>query len=116
MKASFRTVWMPKAGNSNEEYEDAFFPKRQSTLQSVVLPFAVADGATEGFLSHGWAETLVQIFCRLERKQIIENDFFETAIKFWNTFIQRYIEGREKRNKPIQWFEEPGLEAGAFAS
>lgn len=116
MKVSFHAVWVSKAGNSYRDYEDAFYPKKISTHQSTILLFAIADGATEGFLSGRWAETLVQIFCRFKESQIVGRDFFETAYSIWNSFIKRYIEGRERRNKPIQWFEEPGLQAGAFAS
>ncbi len=49
------TLWLPKSGHADDEYEDAFAASDPETF-----PFraAIADGATESAFSGGWARTL----------------------------------------------------------
>ena len=51
-----RTFWLPRRGNSPEEYEDAF------ALDDASGRYAVADGATEGCFTGLWARLLVEDF------------------------------------------------------
>ena len=52
--------WLPKAGNTEDEYEDALSPKKtQGKLERKFPRFAVADGATESSFSGLWAQLLV---------------------------------------------------------
>jgi hypothetical protein len=65
---TFQVFWVPKAGNSSGEYEDAFWPTprrgQSQSLVSFVKParFAVADGATESSYSKVWANLIVRAF------------------------------------------------------
>jgi hypothetical protein len=59
-----QAFWLPKAGNSDSEYEDAFFPRRLKRRNGRRLRFAVADGATETSFSGVWARLLVSSFVR----------------------------------------------------
>jgi hypothetical protein len=51
-----RAFWLPKAGNSADEYEDAF------DYSLAERRFAIADGATESSFAKRWARSLVQGF------------------------------------------------------
>jgi hypothetical protein len=55
-----QAFWLPKAGNNIDEYEDAFWPRRQIDASAEAFSFAVADGATETSFSKLWAEMLVR--------------------------------------------------------
>jgi len=115
MRVFFSSFWLPKFGNTEQEFEDAFFPTKEGKKEGQVLRFAVADGATEGILSGKWAEILVRTFCR-QIKDVNFQSFVEKCCRHWLIYEKKYIEFREKQNKPIQWFEEPLLQAGAFST
>ena len=53
MTLSVRAFWLPKKGNSIEEYEDAF------DYSITDHRFAIADGATESSFAGEWARSLV---------------------------------------------------------
>ncbi len=109
-------LWLQKAGNAPEEYEDAFQPAKCGEVVGVRLRFAVADGATEGMLSGLWAQLLTQAFKRHWRQRDHASRWIARAYQDWVQVKQEYIARREAQNRPIQWYEEPGLEAGAFAT
>jgi hypothetical protein len=54
MEPAVQVFWVPKLGNSEEEYEDA------SACSAPERRFAVADGATESSFSDRWAQGLVR--------------------------------------------------------
>ena len=56
MELHVQAFWLPKAGNTAEEYEDAF------DYSIAERRFAIADGATETSFSRRWARSLVQAF------------------------------------------------------
>jgi hypothetical protein len=116
MKVFLTSFWLQKDGNTEDEYEDAFHPIRKGEWEGELLRFAVADGASESMLSGRWAEILVRVFFRLKGHQAGIHDFLERAYRSWNIWKSSYLHGREKRNRPIQWYEEPGLQAGAFST
>ncbi|MCZ6626478.1 MAG: hypothetical protein O7B35_19940 [Deltaproteobacteria bacterium] len=116
MKVWVRSFWASKAGNTREEYEDAFYPKGMGKFYGDLLRFAVADGASEGMLSGKWADILVKILHRVRSPNLDPEDFLQRSYSAWNAWKAAYLKHRELHNKPIQWFEEPGLQAGAFAS
>ena len=60
-----RTLWLPKAGNRPEEYEDAFrvvYPQRLGASARGSVRAAVADGASESAFAREWANALVDAF------------------------------------------------------
>jgi hypothetical protein len=63
MRLSYETYSLPKAGNAEEENEDACCPCA-TRLEVDSFPFrcAVADGATESSFSREWARRLVEAF------------------------------------------------------
>ena len=59
------TLWLPKAGNVPEEYEDAFrvvYPQRIGASARGSVRAAVADGASESAFAREWANELVDAF------------------------------------------------------
>jgi hypothetical protein len=116
MKISFSLFWLHKDGNTEEEFRDAFFPKKEGDKEGKIFRFAVADGATQGILNGKWAEILVRTFCRQIRKDVDLQSFVEKRYRHWLRYEKKYIEFRDKQNKPIQWFEDPFLQAGAFST
>src|SRR3990172_8268702 len=115
MQVFVTAFWLPKSGNTRDEYEDAFYPKHCGERQGKLLHFAVADGASEGILSGKWAEILSKIFCRFDIPYQETKNFIERAYRAWSSWKRNYLAERERRNKPIQWFEEHGLQTGAFS-
>ncbi len=121
MQIFVESFLLPKDGNTKEEYEDAFYPEYCGKHQGELLRFAAADGITEGILSGKWAKILVKKFyrkkfCSFDTPNQEAKDFIESAYKAWNPWKKNYLNERERCNKPIQWYEEPGLQAGAFST
>ncbi len=116
MKVFVSSFHLPKSGNTSEEFEDSFYPNRAGEMIRSPVRLAIADGATEGFLSGSWAGILTKLYCR---KGVDSNDFqtfIERANADWNGFRDNYIRDRVAQKRPIRWFEEPGLEAGSFST
>lgn len=118
-----RSFRLQKAGNLFEECEDKSYPKCLNKKQEVRriaaqhrFAFGIADGATESMLSREWAEILVKAFCRSRDSQMDIRFVVEKASEDWSFWIKDYIAKRERRNKPIKWYEEPGLKAGSFST
>jgi hypothetical protein len=107
--------WSPKTGNTLDEYEDAYYPLRMGDFGGKKLRFAVADGASEGMLSRHWANVLVRSFCRADLTAMRFPDFLAHTHQQWQAWYEEYLAYR-RQHKPIQWFEEPGLEKGAFST
>ena len=114
MRAVVASFWLPRAGSRVEEYEDAFYPKRNGDRRAKRMRFAVADGASESLLSGMWADLLVRTWCR--SKRCLAKEVVATAMSGWQTELAAYLEGRDRDERPIQWFEEPGLAQGAHAT
>ena len=114
MRCVVSSFWLPRAGNRAEHYEDAFCPRRTGPRTTPRLRLAVADGASEGMLSGLWAELLVRTWCRSRRRAL--PDVVAAAMAGWDAAVEVYVEGREAAERPIEWFERPGLERGAHAT
>jgi len=107
---------VPKAGCSCEDSDDAWCPAEGGLLSGERLRIAIADGATEALLSRQWAQLLVRAFCEQTGVSLAVEELLAVAYPAWKTWRQGYLRERHAKNRPIQWFEEPGLAAGAFAA
>lgn len=114
MRALTTSFWLPRAGNDAAEYEDAFQPRKDGRHSARRLRFAVADGASESLLSGRWADILTKTWCKSQRGSTAE--VLIDALGQWDAELAAYLDGRAKQERPIQWFEEPGLARGAFAT
>ncbi len=105
-----------KDGNTQDEQEDAFSASHSDGEEARTLRFAIADGATDGMLSGQWAELLTQVACSPEVPSIEISSVLSRARADWSEWLEKYLRRRERESKPVQWFEEPGLRAGGFAT
>ncbi|MDQ3757928.1 MAG: hypothetical protein M3394_08775 [Actinomycetota bacterium] len=78
------------------------------------MRFALADGASESMLSGLWADLLVRTWCKARRRPLAQ--ILEAAGAAWEVELAAYLEERERSERPVQWFEEPGLDRGAHAT
>lgn len=109
------TLWQPKAGSADNEYEDASaHMERVGSFGRVTV--AVADGATESLLSRQWANLLVKRFVRQWDGPDYLERWLTNTLRAWQNEKRAYLNRRAHSGKPVQWYEEPGLEAGAFAA
>ncbi|KGI66855.1 protein phosphatase 2C domain-containing protein [Mycolicibacterium rufum] len=122
MRGQIDTFWLPKAGATEAEYEDASANSVSDEL-TVELPaehddvrVAVADGATESLLSGRWARALSRRVATDDIPHRRWHDAIKSAIDDWPADLCAYREERLRRKKPIAWYEEPGLERGAEAT
>lgn len=99
MKVVARTLWLPKRGNSNDEYEDAAFPTDCVEETTNLFRCAVADGATETSFARYWAQLLVEGYV----KQISMDELKSR----WNESISQ---------KSLPWYAEEKAESGAYAA
>lgn len=114
MRCLVSSFWLPRGGSPAEHYEDAYFPRRTGLRTTPRLRVAVADGASESMLSGLWAQTLVRTWCRSRRRGMA--DVVASAMSGWDTTLSAYRRGREAEQRPIEWFEQPGLDRGAHAT
>lgn len=105
MEPQIQAYWVPKLGNSSEEYEDAF---AYSTEDGI---FAIADGATESSYADRWARDLVDSYVTKPP----EVNGSSVAFPQWLAPLQqRWRHGIDWDNLP--WFAEEKAKAGAFAT
>lgn len=113
---------VPKTGSSSAECEDALVYWSAPDQRDHYA--AVADGASESMLAGHWAKRLV--LDAIESMGVCEQwwrhvplfaaDLVARAGGNWDTFLANYREERVRRGRPIEWYEQPGLEKGAFAT
>ena len=116
MNVKIKILRTPKNGNSEDEYEDAYQPTMDGEYEAQTFFAAMADGASEGFLSGQWADILVWEYCSDPSNKRDQARFLDETTAKWKEFLGAYIKKREEENRPIQWYEEPGLENGAFST
>lgn len=114
MRALTTTFWLARHGNEAAEYEDAFQPRKDGRHSARRLRFAVADGASESMLSGRWADVLTRAWCKEQRADTAE--ILQTAGAEFDHVVHAYLAEREAQDRPVQWFEEPGLAKGSFST
>jgi hypothetical protein len=115
MRAVLTAFCLPKAGNRPDEIEDALYPAATGRWSGPALRVAVADGASETLLSGPWAAVLARSYGRVapdaDRAAVLHR-----AWARWARWRRGYLRQRRQTGRPVQWFEEPGLAAGAYAA
>ncbi|MFJ2783243.1 MULTISPECIES: hypothetical protein [unclassified Streptomyces] len=121
---------VPKTGSTTEECEDAIAVSPSPDASSLFA--AVADGASESLLAGAWARRLVRgavasmAVATDERGDgqdgrgrpsgsFVENLLSHTVDQ-WDGYVAEYQAERAARGRPIAWYEQPGLDKGAFAT
>jgi hypothetical protein len=117
---------VPKAGSDEHECEDAAatMPAGDDTvLLDGPVSVAVADGASESLLSGEWARLLVDSVvargvedaCVLLDRSCFADALTEASLR-WAEWFADYPARREARGRPVQWYEQPKLDKGAYST
>lgn len=131
MLVDYQVLEASKAASRLGDYEDAWrvWPAHQRhrgrLAQSLarkwgrcdgpVIRVSVADGATEGLLSREWATRLTAAYCGPGSTSV--TTMVNGAAATWrNQYLPAYRRKRAQSGRPVAWYEEPGLEKGAFAT
>ena len=97
-----------KAGNEKAEYEDAYWPRLDSTtLQANKVRVAVADGATDAVYSGLWAQLLVRAYGRQQLTLNNTNSDLTKAARIWRRIVG---------TRPLPWYAEEKARLGSFAA
>lgn len=112
MRVFAQAFWLPKAGNSEEEYEDSYYPEglREEELfdrESEYFRFAIADGATETSFSRLWAQLLTRAY---GRGHLRNDQFKELLVPLQKAWRRRATRGH------LPWYAEEKIRMGAFSS
>ena len=110
-----KRFWSPKAGNRDEEYEDASrvtYPQRMGTSGRGLARVAVSDGASESAFAREWANVLTDAFA--SRTPDLE-DLSEESLNDWLVPTQSEWHDMVPWDR-IPWHGEAKARAGAFAT
>jgi len=108
MHVTTQTFWLPKAGNADSEYEDAFWPASSAdTLPLHGFRCALADGATETSFSGAWAKLLTRRWYDESGDPARFLACLPELRGQWGTQIETV---------PMAWYAEEKARAGAFSS
>ncbi|WP_199438841.1 protein phosphatase 2C domain-containing protein [Umezawaea beigongshangensis] len=126
MRSFISTMSVQKDGSRPHETEDAsaVLPDvaRDEEVEGQVLA-AIADGASESVLAGPWARLLAESFVHAAatRPNTLRNRrTFGRAVlgvvHEWEDWLAGYVADREANDRPIRWYEQPGLDRGAYAT
>ncbi len=107
MYVASNAYWLPKAGNSDEEYEDAFCIEGEPAAHRTFFRCAVADGATEASFSGLWGAMLVGSYCCSPQDGPSLHDDLPRLQADWHEQVGRI---------PLPWYAEQKALQGAFAA
>lgn len=99
--------FVPKKGNKQAEYEDAFCSTKSSLAALHGIRFAVADGATEASFSRIWASQLVRAFVRNRIQFPFDLAQLRPLQNLWTRIVHR---------RPLPWYAEEKVQSGAFSA
>lgn len=102
-----KAFWTAKAGNSEAEYEDAFWPIVDAEWDVRSFRYAIADGATQASFSRLWAQLLVRAYCKGQLGSHKLHKPLRALQDRWT---------REVAKKPLPWFAQEKVRQGAFAA
>src|SRR6516164_9597002 len=92
---------VPKRGNSNEEYEDAFAADPKGGR------FAIADGASESSFASQWARILAEGYIKSSLNLLSKKDWLGPLQTKWS---------EEVGNEHLTWYADAKKDLGASAT
>ena len=107
MRVRSRAFWAPKAGNTEQEYEDAAWPLRPVGRTTRVFRCAVADGATETSFACLWARMLTRAYARGALSPVRRERHLARLRSEWLAAVT---------TRSLPWYAEEKVRAGAFSS
>jgi len=105
----------PKKGGHPRENEDHFFPHEAEVRRSRVS-VAIADGASEGYMSRLWSKILTISYVNFDRTDLDVRRFTDFCVDIYDYQMERYVQGRLERGSPLRWFEENLMNKGSFST
>jgi hypothetical protein len=100
--------WVPKKGNTRQEYEDAFAPRHlPANKDKAAFRVAVADGATETSFSGLWARLLVASYATGQLAPECFGSSLRKLQERWRLQVDR---------KNLPWYAEEKARRGAAAA
>lgn len=120
-------VRIVKHGFEASECEDEFewHTANGASGRTAPISVAVSDGASESMLAKDWARLLVTRFAyeAFTESAILDpdSDRYTTALaslknEWVELHLADYLRAREASFRPIKWYEQPKLDAGASAT
>jgi hypothetical protein len=126
MGAFVSVLRVPKNGNAEDECEDAAAVLPTSGPGEWVdepIFAAVSDGASESLLAGDWASLLARTIIKIAQEDgriLSAPEHFADALLSistnWDDWLTEYLARRELCGRPIQWYEQPKLTQGAYAT
>lgn len=107
MRIRSEVFHVPKAGNTEQEYEDAFWPQVDLDQKLQKLKFAIADGATETSFASVWSQLLVKAYCTDKFNLRLKSGALADLRLQWATAVP---------SEALPWYAEEKLRYGAFSS
>ena len=108
-------LWLQKAGNDPEEYEDAFrfaYPQEIGASSGGLARIAVSDGASESAFARDWANALADDFVTRPPELC---DLTEDSLNAWLLPAQEAWHAAVPWDR-LPWHGEAKTRAGAFAT
>lgn len=107
MRVDLQSLWSPKAGNTAQEYEDAFSPRWQGVVERRRFRIAIADGATESSFSRLWARMLVRSHVASPLTAANLRSRVHRRSRDWTRIVTA---------QPLPWHAEVKVREGAFST
>jgi hypothetical protein len=104
-----------KKGGLPRENEDHFFP-HEAEIRRNQLSVAIADGASEGFMSKLWSKILTISYVNFDRTDLDMRQFTYFCVDIYNYQMEIYVQRRKEGNNPLKWFEENLMNKGSFST
>lgn len=115
MKLVSTSYTIPKRGGVSSENEDHYFPY-EAEIKRNHHSVAIADGASEGFLSKLWSKILTISYVNWDTTDVDIRLFSDFCIDIYELQRKRYLERRKEAGKPLKWFEENLMAKGSFST
>lgn len=117
MAITFSCFSLPKEGEPEISNRDAYLVL-ELPLKKGYFRVAVADGATQSYLSGDWAHFLVNMIVNSKKKSLGRNGIYNffSINKFyekWSDYVREYIQKRQNQGNALKWYEEEGLVTGS---
>jgi hypothetical protein len=117
---------VPKHGLRPEQCEDAVVVVPESEPADEIDGQVIAvlcDGASESLLARDWAGQLARHMAAHQSGRIpASTSAHQTASAIisaadaWQDWLTGYLAQREAAGRPLAWYEQPGLERGAYST
>lgn len=108
ISCQFKSISLPKFGNSADENEDNILEPSKSEVETETLvKFAISDGATESSFSKEWSDLLVSTYKDKSFEKTYLPETIKTISETWQSMATAI---------DLPWYAQQKAEKGAFAT